>query len=112
MKTIASCIIGLILGWAAAAYAEEVRLTTVTGTTAQTAIVGARNKVCIYCTTGSIRYTVGKSGNLVTATTSAPAIDFPGDCYRIKMPLGTDRLSIIHKDGTSSFTCEINAVDP
>lgn len=99
----------LVMGLASVAYEE--RIGNVSGTTAQTIIVGTQPKVCIYCTTGSIRYTVGNASTLQTATTSngAPA-DFPGDCFRIKMGRGNDRLSIIHKDGTSSFVCEVNAV--
>jgi hypothetical protein len=100
--------IALLLAVNAQAYEE--RIGTVSGTTAQTIIVGSRDTVCIYCTTGSIRYTVGNSSNLVAATASSAAVDFPGDCYKVPMGRGNDRLSIIHKDGASSFACEINAV--
>lgn len=90
--------------------AFEERIGVVTGTTAQTLVVGYRDQICIYCTTGSIRYTVGNSSTIVAASTSAAAVDFPGDCYRIPMGKGNDRISVVHKDGSSSFTCEVNAV--
>lgn len=92
------------------ALAFQKRIGTATGTTAQTVIYGTRDVICVYCTTGSVRYEIGTSTTLVTATTSSPAIDFPGDCYIIDGLRGTDRISLIHKDGSSTFTCEVNAV--
>lgn len=102
-------IIAIILSFNVAAYEE--RIGSVTGTTAQTLVVGAADTICIYCTTGSIRYTVGNATTIQTATTTNGAVvDFPGDCYRIPMGRGNDRISVIHKDGSSSFTCEVNRV--
>jgi hypothetical protein len=94
------------------AIAEENLLTTVTGTAAQTAIVGYGKKVCIYCYGTDVRYRTGNSSTIVAATTTNSSVVPAGDCYRIQLIGANDRLSIINKDGSSTFTCDIHGVVP
>ena len=108
MKKLA-LVVGMLVG-ALAAQAEEVFVAQATGTTAQTVIVGYGKKVCLSCTV-DVRYRAGNVNTLQAATTSNAVPVATGDCYKVKLMGGNDRLSIIHKDGSTSFTCDVFAVE-
>lgn len=93
---------------AVAAFAYEDLAATLTGTTSQTYIFGASPKVCLQSTV-AVRYKLGTALNPPTATTTDARID-PGDCYRIPVRNGMDRIAVIHSDGATSFTAYIYKV--
>lgn len=80
--------------------------TSVTGTTSQTAVVGFGAKIAVQCGTAGFRYQTGTSTQAPVATTNDPFYD-PGDPVKIDLPKQHDRIAIIHKDGSTSFTCLI-----
>lgn len=90
------------------AFGYEELAATLTGTTSQTYIFGATKKICIQSTV-AVRYKVGTALNPPTATTTDARID-PGDCYRIPLGNGIDRVAVIHSDGSTSFTAYVYRV--
>lgn len=90
------------------AFAYEDLAATLTGTASQTYIFGASPKVCIQSTV-AVRYKLGTSLSPPTATTTDARID-PGDCYKIPVRNGMDRIAVIHADGVTSFTAYVYKV--
>lgn len=91
---------------------EKVFAETDAGTAAQTWLVPPGRTITVWCT-ASVRYRTGNSSTLIAATTrNATVIEFPGDPYRIPIPTNEDRISLIHKDGTTAFQCYLSTVVP
>ena len=98
-------LVVFLMSIAAVAFAYEHLRATLTGTTSQTHIFGTQNKICIQSTV-PVRYKMGTALNPPTATTADVRID-PGDCYRIPVRNGMDRIAVIHSDGATSFTAYV-----
>lgn len=95
--------IAVLLLSATLALAYEQLLGSVTGTSSQTYVFGARQEVCMQCTT-AVRYKLGTALNPPTAVTTDVRVDV-GDCYKLTPRNGMDRVAVIHNNGATSFTC-------
>jgi hypothetical protein len=90
---------------ASVAFGYEELLSTLTGTTSQTFIYGFRKTICLQ-SSQNVRYRLGSASRPPTATTADVEVA-PGDCYRIDIGNGYDRIAVIHSDGVTSFTARI-----